>query len=94
MGEDKKPYLGTVNKLGVGYTNEFIATGLGSYLVQVRLIATFQCDPVLLSIRFSGRVGTGLFEQKERRRYVYESRGRGSIGRMSGSSVRAGLRGL
>jgi len=34
VGEDKKPYLGTVNKLGVGYKNEFIATGLGSYLVQ------------------------------------------------------------
>jgi len=34
VGENKKPYLGTVNKLGVGYTGDYIATGLGSYLVQ------------------------------------------------------------
>jgi len=41
VGEDKKPYLGTVNKLGVAYTNEYIATGLGSYLVQDVLERTY-----------------------------------------------------
>ncbi|KRY34495.1 tRNA-dihydrouridine(16/17) synthase [NAD(P)(+)]-like, partial [Trichinella spiralis] len=30
----KTPYLGTVNLYGVSYTNNFVATGLGSYLVQ------------------------------------------------------------
>ncbi|KRY84878.1 tRNA-dihydrouridine(16/17) synthase [NAD(P)(+)]-like, partial [Trichinella pseudospiralis] len=30
----KTPYLGTVNLFGVSYTNNFVATGLGSYLVQ------------------------------------------------------------
>jgi len=37
VGQEKTPYLGTVNKLGVSYTNEFIATGLGSYLIQETL---------------------------------------------------------
>jgi len=41
VGEGKKPYLGTVNKLGVSYTNEFITTGLGCYLVQDTLENAF-----------------------------------------------------
>ncbi|VDO92257.1 unnamed protein product [Soboliphyme baturini] len=33
--DTNEPYLGTVNLLGVSYTNPYVATGLGSYLVQV-----------------------------------------------------------
>ncbi|KHJ48081.1 hypothetical protein D918_01348 [Trichuris suis] len=34
VGPENEPYLGTVNLLGVSYTNKYVATGLGSYLVQ------------------------------------------------------------
>jgi 20S proteasome subunit beta 7 len=37
VGEEKKPYLGAVDKLGVAYTNPYIATGLGGYLIQQSL---------------------------------------------------------
>uniref|UniRef100_A0A5S6QL85 Proteasome subunit beta n=1 Tax=Trichuris muris TaxID=70415 RepID=A0A5S6QL85_TRIMR len=34
VGPEDEPYLGTVNLLGVSYTNKYVATGLGCYLVQ------------------------------------------------------------
>jgi len=36
-GEEKKPYLATVNKLGVAFAESFITTGIASYLAQASL---------------------------------------------------------
>lgn len=41
VGEEKKPYLGVVNHLGVAYQDPFIVTGIGSYYVRVRIFSLF-----------------------------------------------------
>jgi len=42
VGEEKKPYLGVVNQLGVAYQDPFIVTGIGSYFVRHMLEVTYE----------------------------------------------------